>query len=119
MGRRGPRQFGGVEMGRKLNSILCGTLCVATAALAIPAEVSAGPAIVASQESVRLPTPVEKVYRRYYRRYGYRYGYPYRYRYGYYDPAGAAVAGAAIGLIGAGVAAAAAPRYYGYPYWGW
>jgi hypothetical protein len=56
-------------------------------------------------------------YRGYYpRRYGY---YPYRryypaYRYGY-DPAGALFAGAALGLVGAGLAAATAPRWG----WGW
>jgi len=110
-------------MRKKLNSVLCGALCVATAVLAAPVEVSAGPASLASQESVGLSAPVDHVYyRRYYRhgyRYGYRPGYRYGYRYGYYDPAGAAVAGAAAGLIGAGVAAATAPRYYGYPGYGW
>ena len=44
-----------------------------------------------------------------------------RYRHGgvrYYrsNPVGAAVAGAALGIIGGAVAAATAPRYYEYPY---
>jgi hypothetical protein len=41
--------------------------------------------------------------------------YPRRYRYGY-DPGAAMFAGAALGLMGAGIAAATAPRYYDY---GW
>lgn len=37
----------------------------------------------------------------------------------YYNPAGAAVAGAALGIIGAGIAAATAPRYEYYPAYGY
>jgi hypothetical protein len=103
----------------KLKSVLCGALCATTAVLAAPVGVSAGPASLAGQESVGLSAPVDHVYYRRYYRHGYRYGYRPGYRYGYYDPAGAAVAGAALGLVGAGVAAAAAPRYYGYPGYGW
>ena len=57
-----------------------------------------------------------------YRRYGGRryYGGGRRY-YGNrgYNPAGAAVAGAALGLLGAGVAAATAPSYGYYPAYGY
>ena len=94
-------------------SALCGALCVAASGLAAPADVLAGPANVPNQASLRLPGSIDNVYRRYYRRYPYRYGYR-------YDPSGAIFAGAALGLAAAGVAAATAPRYYGYPgYYGW
>jgi hypothetical protein len=65
-------------------------------------------------------------YRPYYRRayYGGYYRYPY-YSYGY-NPAGSLFAGAALGLMGAGIAAATAPRWgwggwggWGGPGWGW
>ena len=36
-----------------------------------------------------------------------------------YDPAGAAIAGAALGLIGAGIASATAPQYDYYPSYGY
>ncbi len=62
-------------------------------------------------------------YRPYYRPWGYGYYrrayYPYS---GYgYDPAGAIFASAALGLMGAGIAAATAPRWgWGWgPGWGW
>ena len=98
---------------RKVKSALCAALCVAASGLAAPADVFAGPANVPNQAGLRLPDPIEQVYRRYYRRYPY-------YRYGYrYDPSGAIFAGAALGLAAAGVAAATAPRYYGYPGYGW
>ncbi|ARN80489.1 hypothetical protein [Methylocystis bryophila] len=104
----------------KFNSALCGVLCVATAVFGAPVEALAGPASLADQASLRQPAPVDYVhYRRYHRRY-YRYGY---------DPSGAIFAGAAMGLMAAGVAAASQPRYYygypgyyGYPVyggWGW
>lgn len=66
----------------------------------------------------------------YYRPHYYRrvyYGYP-RYYGGYYDPAGAVFASAALGLMGAGIAAATAPSWgygwggwggWGGPGWGW
>ncbi|MDJ0447152.1 MULTISPECIES: hypothetical protein [Methylocystis] len=56
----------------------------------------------------------------YYRPHYYRrayYGYP-RYYGGYYDPAGAVFASAALGLMGAGIAAATAPSW-GYGWGGW
>ena len=93
-------------------------LCMATFVFAAPVEVLAGPASIANQTSLRLPAPVDYVhYRRYHRRY---YGYG-------YDPSGAIFAGAALGLMAAGVAAASQPHYYyGYPpyygppgYYGW
>ena len=67
---------------------------------------------VASPSSVSLSTPVDQVRYRHRHYYGY---YPRRYRYGY-DPGAAMFAGAALGLMGAGIAAATAPRYYDY---GW
>jgi hypothetical protein len=76
--------------------------------------------------SVGLTAPAEKVYyRRHYgprRYYGghYRRGYGGYYRRNYYrnygyDPSGAIFAGAALGLLGAGIAGASG---YGYG-WGW
>ena len=107
----------GVNMRKCVKAAFAGPVCGTLMMTALPAEVWAGPMSVASPSSVRLPTPVAQVYyrghhnRRYYHRhYGY---YPRRYRYGY-DPAGAAAAGAALGLMGAGIAAATAPHYYGY-----
>src|SRR5205823_13131054 len=99
-------------MRKCVKAALAGSVCGALMMTALPAEVWAGPMSVASPSSVTLPTPVDRVY---YRRYHHRhYGYyPRRYRYGY-DPAGAMVAGAALGLMGAGIAAATAPHYYGY-----
>jgi len=55
---------------------------------------------VRSAGSVAGPAPTEQVYYRYYWRRG-------------YNPTGAIVAGAALGLIGAAVAGSS---YYGYPY---
>src|SRR5476651_194463 len=88
-----------------------------------PAEVLAGPMTAASPLSVGLTAPAEKVYyRRHYgprRYYGGHYrrghggyysrGYGGYYRRGYYrnygyDPSGAIFAGAALGLLGAGIA---------------
>src|SRR5271165_5021543 len=101
------------------NSALCGALCLATSVFVVPLEVHAGPATLADQASLRLPGPVDYVhYRRHYRRYYRGYGY---------DPSGAIFAGAALGLMAAGVAAASQPHYYyGYPpyygppgYYGW
>jgi hypothetical protein len=99
----------------KLKSALCGALCLATSGFAAPVDALAGPADLAGQASLRLPSPVDSVhYRRYHRRY-YRSGYGYG-----YDPSGAIFAGAALGIMAAGVAAATQPRYYGYgPYYGY
>ncbi len=107
-------------MRKKFKSALCGALCLAASGLAAPVDGFAATASASNQARVRLPDPTNYVYyRRYYRRYPYRYGYR-------YDPSGAIFAGAALGMIGAGVAAATAPRYYyapgyyGSPYgWGW
>jgi len=109
-------------MRRSVHTAVAALICGLSAAMALTDEATAGPVGVARSD-VALSSPVEKVYyRRYYRRYGRRY---------YYDPAGAAVAGAALGIMGAGIAAATAPRYdyYGYPAyypaypaypaWGW
>ncbi|ARN80479.1 hypothetical protein [Methylocystis bryophila] len=106
-------------MHAKLKSTLCGALALATSISAVPVDVLAMPASVPSQAGLRLPDPIDSVYRRYYRRYPYRYGYR-------YDPSGAIFAGAAMGLMAAGIAAASQPHYYygypayyGYPGWGW
>lgn len=104
----------------RLKSALAIALCASTAIAALPSEVLAGPLNIASPTSVGLSGSVENIhYRRYHRRH---------YRYYGYDPAGAAFAGAALGIMAAGVAAASRPRYYyygypvyyGYPgYYGW
>ena len=118
-------------MRKSLKSALAAALCGATAFAALPAEVLAGPMSAASPLSVGLTAPAEKVYyRRHYgprRYYGghYRRGYGY-YRRGYggyyrnygYDPSGAIFAGAALGLLGAGIAGASGYGY-GYPGYGW
>ena len=137
-------------MRKSLKSALATALCGAIAFKApSPAEVLAGPMTAASPLSVGLTAPAEKVYYRrhygprryygghyrrgyggYYRRgYGgyYRRGYGGYYRRGYYrnygyDPSGAIFAGAALGLLGAGIAGASGYGYgypgYGYG-WGW
>jgi hypothetical protein len=132
-------------MRKSLKSALAAALCGATVFAAPPAEVLAGPMTVASPLSVGLTAPAEKVYYRrhygprryygghyrrgyggYYRRgYGgyYRRGYGGYYRRGYYrnygyDPSGAIFAGAALGLLGAGIAGASGYGY-GYPGYGY
>ena len=122
-------------MRKSLKSALAAALCGATAFAAPSTEVLAGPMTAASPLSVGLTAPAEKVYyRRHYgrpryygghyrRRYGgyYRGGYGGYYRGGYYrnygyDPSGAIFAGAALGLLGAGIAGASGYGYgYGYP----
>jgi|SRR5208283_3728054 hypothetical protein len=98
-------------MHKNFRSALCGALCVTASVFAAPVDVLAAPPSAPNQESVRLPDSIASVYyRRHYRHY--RYGYR-------YDPSGAIFAGAALGLVGAGVAAATQPRYYGYPGYGW
>jgi hypothetical protein len=138
-------------MRNKLKSSLLGVLCATTALSALPPEALAGPMSVAPPATVALNSLTTEVH--YYRRWGhrhyrhwgwrhhhrhwgyyrpyYRWGYyrPYYRRYyypayGYYDPAGAIFASAALGLMGAGIAAATAPRWgwgggWGYPGWGW
>ena len=129
-------------MRKSLKSALAAALCGTTAFAASPAEVLAGPMTVTSPLSVGLTAPAEKVYyRRHYgprRYYGghYRRGYGGYYRRNYYrnygyDPSGAIFAGAALGLLGAGIAGASGYGYgypgygYGYGYpgygygWGW
>jgi hypothetical protein len=92
-------------MRKSIKVAVAGPLCGTIMMTVLPAEVCAGPMSVASPSSVSLSTPVDQV----------RYRHPRRYRYGY-DPGAAMFAGAALGLMGAGIAAATAPRYYGY---GW
>lgn len=95
-------------MRRKLKSALIVALCAVSELAVMPADVFAGPMGVASQTTVELTASVDNVrYRRYPRRYYRRYGY---------DPSGAIFAGAALGIMGAGIAAASRPRYYGYGY---
>ena len=134
-------------MHKSFKSGIVGLLCVTMAATALPSEVLAGPMGVTDPTTLGPSSPIETIhYRRYwghrhyyrhYHRYGYyrrywghrhyyrhyyRHGYYRRYRYGY-DPAGAIFAGAALGIMGAGIAAATRPHYYGYgwgyPYYGY
>jgi hypothetical protein len=127
-------------MSKQLRHALLGVLCATTTLGGLPADVLAGPMSAAPPATVGLTAPVDAVhyYRRYYRpvyrvgyhrRYAYYprrayyyprrvyYGYPRRHYYGY-DPSGAIFASAALGLMGAGIAAATAPRW-GYGGWGW
>ncbi|WP_292529469.1 hypothetical protein, partial [Methylocystis sp.] len=90
---------------------------------AMPPGVLAGPMSSTSPANIGLTAPIETIhYRRHRHRHYVRYYHPRRYYrrgYGYrYDPAGAMFAGAALGLMGAGIAAATAPRY-GWGYGGW
>lgn len=127
-------------MRKSLRNAVLASLCAATAISTLPPEALAGPLSLAPPSVVALDnTTVAIHYRRGGRhpyghwrahRWGYhrhrRYGYyrPYYrrvyYRYGY-DPAGAIFASAALGLMGAGIAAATAPRWgWGWgPGWGW
>lgn len=100
-------------MGKNFKSAFAAVLTATIAATLLPTETYAGPTSVAAREDVGLSGPIDQArYRRYVRRRHY-------YRYGY-DPAGAAFAGAALGIMGAGIAAATAPRYYGWgPYYGY
>ena len=113
-------------MHKSFKSSLAAALCGVIALTAMPAEVLAGPSSATSPADIGLTAPIETIhYRRHRHRHYVRYYYPRRYYrrgYGYrYDPAGAIFARAALGLMGAGIAAATAPRYYGwgYPYGGW
>jgi hypothetical protein len=113
-------------MRKHFKSVLACTLCGAMALSAMPAEVLAGPMSVAPPADIGLTSPVDTIrYRGHRYRHYVRYYHPRRYYrrgYGYrYDPSGAMFAAAALGIMGAGIAAATAPRYYGwgYPYGGW
>jgi hypothetical protein len=134
-------------MSTRLKGVLLGVLCASTTLSAMPPEVLAGPMSVAPPATVSLSAPTEKIYyyrrhyrpvygvgyyrpRVHYRRYAYYYprrvyyyGYPYGYYpayYGYgYDPGGAIFAGAALGLMGVGMAAAMRPHWGYYGGWGW
>ena len=113
-------------MRKSFQSSVAGALCGAMAISAMPAEVLAGPMSMASPGDIGFTAPIETIhYRRQRHRHYVRYYHPRRYYrrgYGYrYDPAGAMFAAAALGIMGAGIAAATAPRYYGwgYPYGGW
>ncbi|MGB5084161.1 MAG: hypothetical protein WBO09_06030 [Methylocystis silviterrae] len=113
-------------MRKSFKSSLAAALCGAMALTAMPPEVLAGPTSATSPADISLTAPIETIhYRRLRHQHYVRYYYPRRYYrrgYGYrYDPAGAIFAGAALGLMGAGIAAATAPRYYGwgYPYYGY
>ncbi len=87
------------------------TLLAATVLTALPVKVLAGPVTAANPSSLGLTASTETIhYRRYYGRH-----YPRRYHRGYsYDPGAAVATGVALGVLGAGVAAASGP-YYGYP----
>ena len=103
-------------MHNTFKSSVTAALFAALAATALAGDAWAGPINVASSEIVKAPSLTEQIqYRRHYRRhYG---GY---YRRGYYDPSGAAIAGAAAGLLGAAAAGAYGQQYYyGYPAYGY
>lgn len=102
-------------MRKSLKTAVSAALCGAVALTALPANVLAGPMSAADPSTVGLSAPVDTVY---YRRYRYGGYYPRRY-YRSYDPGAALFAGAAAGLIGAGIAASSRPYYGGYyPYYG-
>ena len=90
---------------------LAGALAVGSAGTGVAAPQSSPAGLKASSHATDISAQRHNrrvVHRRVYRR-GYGYG------------PGPAVAGAALGIIGAGVAAATAPRYYysePYPYYG-
>ncbi|RNJ47963.1 hypothetical protein D1O30_21230 [Methylocystis hirsuta] len=113
-------------MRKNFKSGVAGALCGVLALSTMPAEVVAGPMGMASPADMGFTSPIETIhYRRHRHRHYVRYYHPRRYyRRGYayrYDPAGAIFAATALGIMGAGIAAATAPRYYGwgYPYGGW
>lgn len=112
-------------MGNLFKSSVAAAMGAAMAVTVMPSEAQAGVMSVTDKSIVGLSSPAEQAhYRRYRHRHDYRhYGhYPRHryYRYGY-DPVGAAVAGAALGLMTA--PAYGYPHYgygWGYPYgWGW
>jgi hypothetical protein len=91
-----------------LKLALCGALCAATLATALPTEALAGPMSAPDRSVVSPSSSVENVW--------YRRGWGYRgYRRGYYNPGAAVAAGVGLGLLGAGLAASSG-GYYGYPY---
>jgi hypothetical protein len=107
-----------VAVSEYLKSALAMGLVVTMFSVSGLREVAAGPMSVPHSVGMGLSAPIDTVhYRRHYRRY-YRYSY---------DPGGAAFAAAAMGLMTAGIVAAASRPYYyggwGYPYygygWGW
>lgn len=100
-------------MRKSIRIAVSGALCGAVLATALPTEVLAGPMGAAPPSTVGLSAPVDKVW---YRR-GYHHGGYYRRG---YNPGAALAAGAAVGLLGAGLAAATSNSYYGgyYPYYG-
>jgi hypothetical protein len=89
------------------------------AVLSMTGAASAGPMSVSSGSAISAASPAHVAQVRYYRRHVYYYRHHRYYRrYGGYDP-GPAIAGAALGLLGAAAAGAARSGYddyYGYPY---
>jgi hypothetical protein len=98
---------------------VAGAALSALVGLSMTGAASAGPMSFSSGSAISaaLPAQVEEV--RYYRRHVHYYRHHRYYRhYGGYDP-GPAIAGAALGLMGAAAAGAARggyDDYYGYPY---
>ncbi len=110
-------------------------LAGAISASLLATTAQAAPIPVVGADALGIRPAVQQVHYRHYRHYRhygyhrhyyghwgyYRRAYPV-YGYGYYDPAGAAFAGAALGLFSWGLANATAPYYgwgWGYPYGGW
>jgi uncharacterized protein YjbJ (UPF0337 family) len=89
------------------------------AVLSMTGAASAGPMSVSSGSAISAASPAHVAQVRYYRRHVHYYRHHRYYRrYGGYDP-GPAIAGAALGLLGAAAAGAARSGYddyYGYPY---
>jgi hypothetical protein len=101
------------QMQKDVKSVLAAALCGVTALAALPAEVLAGSMSAPSPESLRITTTVEQAYYRG-NRAGFYPGYGRYYQRGYGYGPGAAVAGTAAGLVGAGIAGASGYGY-GYP----
>ncbi len=99
-------------------SRLAAPLAALLALTAVPTEGLAGPMSVTPRADVELQPQIDAVHWRRWRHHHWRrhhWRHHRYYRYGY-DPAGAVFASAALGIMGAGIAAATAPRYYGYGY---
>lgn len=102
---------------RKLVTPLLFSAGLVTASLTASAPATAAPVPVTTATAIAGDSTIDQVHYRRYRRvaYGPRYYHHRRYYRGYYNPAGAAFAGAALGLFGTALAAATAPSYYYYP----
>jgi hypothetical protein len=107
---------------RKLVTPLLFSAGLAAAALTAPAPANAAPVPVTTAAAIAGDSTIDQVHYRRHRHYRHRhvaygpryYGHRRYYARRHYNPAGAAFAGAALGLFGTALAAATAPTYY-YP----